>query len=246
MYASTLTIDNEFSMKLAIITGASAGIGRATALRFIEAGFEVINISRRSAHHEGIRDLLCDLASRSSRQSIANDLIEAARNASQICLVHNACRMAKDTAYECDSQDLETTLAINIVAPTELNQWLIPLMPQGSSVIFVGSTLSEKAVANAYSYVTSKHAAIGMMKAACQDLQGKGLHTCCICPGFTDTEMLRTHVGNSEEVLQAIAAMNTFGRMIEPEEIAATITWAHNSPVINGAVLHANLGQIES
>jgi len=84
------------------------------------------------------------------------------------------------------------------------------------------------------------------MKAACQDLQGKGLHTCCICPGFTDTEMLRTHVGNSEEVLQAIAAMNTFGRMIEPEEIAATITWAHNSPVINGAVLHANLGQIES
>lgn len=233
-------------MKVAIITGASAGIGRATALRFLEMGFEVINISRRSAGHEGIRDMLCDLASDASRRAIAADITSAVEQADEVCLVHNACRMAKDTVIQCDPDDLTTTLAVNVAAPNDINQWVIPNMPRGSSVVYVGSTLSEKAVANAFSYVTSKHATVGMMRATCQDLQGKGIHTCCICPGFTDTEMLRTHVGNSDEVLKAIAAMNTFGRMIEPEEIAATITWAHHNAVINGAVLHANLGQIES
>lgn len=233
-------------MKLAIITGASAGIGRATALRFLEEGFEVINVSRRSAHHESIRDINCDLSSAASRQAIATDLIEAVDSADQVCLIHNACRMAKDSVLACDPADLAITLAVNIEAPNQLNQWLLPLMPAGSSVIYVSSTLGEKAVAGAFSYVTSKHASIGMMRATCQDLQGKGIHTCSVCPGFTDTEMLRTHVGNDTQVLEAIAAMNTFGRMIAPEEIAATLSWAHHNPVINGSVLHANLGQIES
>ncbi|HSG59903.1 MAG TPA: SDR family oxidoreductase [Pseudomonadales bacterium] len=233
-------------MKLAIITGASAGIGRATALRFVEYGFDVINVSRRSAKHQSIRDLTCDLASPASINAIAADLIAAVEGAEEVCLVHNACRMAKDTALECDPDDLAVSLAVNIAAPNQINQWLLPILPAGSSLLYVGSTLSEKAVANAFSYVTSKHATVGMMRASCQDLQGKGIHTCCICPGFTDTEMLRTHVGQSQEVMQAIAAMNTFGRMIEPEEIAATLVWAHHNPVMNGAVLHANLGQIES
>jgi hypothetical protein len=57
--------------------------------------------------------------------------------------------------------------------------------------------------------------------------------------------MLRTHLQNDEELLRSLAAMNSFGRLIEPGEIAELIHWAHHNPVINGAVLHANLGQQE-
>ena len=135
---------------------------------------------------------------------------------------------------------------INLVAPQILNQVIIPLMKPGSSIIYIGSTLSEKAVANSYSYVVSKHALAGMMRATCQDLVGTGIHTCCICPGFTDTEMLRIHVGDDPEILQSIAAASTFNRLVEPGEIAETVKFAANNPVINGALLHANLGQIES
>ncbi|MEX2327799.1 MAG: SDR family oxidoreductase, partial [Pseudomonadales bacterium] len=78
-----------------------------------------------------------------------------------------------------------------------------------------------------------------------QDLAGKNIHTTCICPGFTDTEMLRAHVGDDEETLTAIAATSTFGRLVEPGEIAAAIWFAANNPVINGAVIHTNLGQVE-
>ena len=127
-----------------------------------------------------------------------------------------------------------------------LNQHLLPLMRTASSVLYIGSTLSEKAVANSFSYVTSKHAQLGMMRATCQDLMGSGIHTAMICPGFTDTEMLRTHLGNDPAVEAAVAGMNSFSRLIEPAEIAELVRWAHHNPVINGAVLHANLGQKES
>ena len=119
-------------------------------------------------------------------------------------------------------------------------------MPQRSSVLYIGSTLSEKAVPDSFSYVVSKHAQLGMMRATCQDLMGRGIHTALICPGFTDTEMLRTHLGSNPEVEQAIAGMNSFNRLIDPGEIAELIRWAHHNPVINGAVLHANLGQKEN
>ena len=58
--------------------------------------------------------------------------------------------------------------------------------------------------------------------------------------------MLRAHVGDSEDVLQAIGSMSSYGRLIEPDEIARSIEFAVGNPVINGSVIHANLGQIES
>ena len=117
-------------------------------------------------------------------------------------------------------------------------------MQAGSSILYVGSTLSEKAVPRSFSYVTTKHATIGMMRATCQDLAGSQIHTACICPGFTDTEMLRAHV--PDEAMESISAMSAFGRLVEPTEIAQALFWASDNAVINGSIIHANLGQIES
>jgi NAD(P)-dependent dehydrogenase (short-subunit alcohol dehydrogenase family) len=118
-------------------------------------------------------------------------------------------------------------------------------MSRGSAIIYVGSTLSEKAVPGSFSYVTSKHAVVGLMRSTCQDLIDTGIHTACICPGFTDTEMLQNIIKNDPTILEAIKAINGGGRLIKPEEIAQTIYFAANNPVINGAILHANLGQKE-
>ncbi len=65
----------------------------------------------------------------------------------------------------------------------------------------------------------------------------------CICPGFTDTEMLREHV--PDEAMEAVQAVSAYDRLIDPDEIAECLYWAANQPVINGSVIHANLGQIE-
>ena len=143
------------------------------------------------------------------------------------------------------AERLARVLQINVVAPQQLNRILLARMGSGSAIVYVGSTLGEKAVAGSCSYVVSKHALLGLMRATCQDLAGRGIHTACVCPGFTDTEMLRAHVGQDPAILGSLASGVTFGRLIAPVEVARTILFCAGNPVINGAVIHANLGQVE-
>jgi len=231
-------------MNTVIITGASKGIGRATASRFLDEGSRVINISRTESSLEGIENALMDLTA-----ADAEDMVSALTDTLEpgvIHLVHNAAKLTSESVRDADLAVYRSVVDINVIAPQILNAALLPKMTPGSSIIYVGSTLSEKAVPNSYSYVITKHATVGMMRATCQDLAGSGIHTACVCPGFTNTEMLRAHVGEAQDVLDAIAATSTFGRLIEPDEIAGTIHFAVTNPVINGAVIHANLGQIEN
>jgi len=230
-------------MRYLVITGGSAGIGARTAAHFLGAGYGVINLSRRPCPVADVTHLACDLGDPDFVTGIAQRLDAALSGAEAVTLVHNAARMTGDSAADTDSALLRDVLEVNLVAPNSLNRHCLPHMKPGSSIIYVGSTLSEKAVPNSFSYVVSKHATVGMMRATCQDLAGRGVHTACICPGFTDTEMLREHVPAS--AMDSVRAMSAFNRLIEPDEIAAAIHWAATNPVLNGAVIHANLGQIE-
>lgn len=231
-------------MKLAIITGASTGIGYAAALQFIEQGYTVINVSRREHDDPRVINLCTDLCDKPALIVLNQQLLSHVSQASEVALVHNAGYLFGDTAIAPNEAELEKTLAVNVWAPTLINKALLEHMPKTSSVLYIGSTLSEKAVAGSYSYALSKHAVAGMMKASCQDLFNLGIHSACICPGFTDTAMLREHIPDSD-VLRTIGANNGFLRLVEPNEIANLIVWAHQNPVINGAILHGHLGQKE-
>ena len=231
-------------MKTLLITGASKGIGLETARLFIDNGYRAINISRTAPPDDRSESHPIDLVSSEADARLAEVL--GTVEAGEITLVHNAASMINDSARDADTEAFRRVMDLNVTAPQILNQAVIPKMGAGSSILYIGSTLSEKAVANTFSYVTSKHAIIGMMRATCQDFAGSGIHTACICPGFTDTEMLRIHVGEDEAVLDSIAGLCTFNRLIAPAEIASTIYFAATNPVINGSVIHANLGQVES
>ena len=230
-------------MPCLVITGASSGIGLATAAVFIESGYTVINLSRSACDVDGVTNITCDLADPNFLPDIETTLLAGIAEADTLCLVHNAARLAHDCVAEISPEELRNVYEINLIAPTVLNRTLLPSMSPGSSILYVGSTLGEKAVPGSFSYVTSKHASIGMMRATCQDLAGSGVHTACINPGFTDTEMLRDHI--PADVMAEIAQMSAYGRLIEPSEIARTLLFAAQTPVINGSVMNANLGQIE-
>ncbi len=230
-------------MKLCILTGGSVGIGAAAAERFANAGYTVINLSRRPCPILNVTHLRADLSDPDFMGDIATTLLKAIAPATSIVLVHNAGLLMNDAVGQLGSDALRRSLEVNVVASNTLNNLVIPRMPTGSCVLYVGSTLSEKAVAGTASYVIAKHAVVGLMRATCQDLAGREIHTACICPGFTDTEMLREHV--PADALESIAGASTFGRLIKPEEIANVLLLAAQNPVLNGAVIHANLGQIE-
>jgi NAD(P)-dependent dehydrogenase (short-subunit alcohol dehydrogenase family) len=232
--------------KVLIITGASRGIGRATAQLFVEQGFQVYNLSRSPSDVAGVEQIDVDLGSPNWSESAKLPLLRAIAGATQTVLVHNAGANIKDSLNHFDAADFRRVMEINVVAPALLSSLLLPEMRPGSSIIYVGSTLSEIAVPNSCAYVTSKHALLGLMRSTCQDLAGSGIHTACVCPGFTDTEMLREHVGNNAEILQSLAKGVAYGRLIEPQEIARAILFCAENPVLNGSVLHANLGQVQA
>lgn len=231
--------------KVLVISGASKGIGFATAERFLEQGYSVINLSRSPCSLPGVSNLAIDLADPTWPGKHANKLLDQVGQAEQLVLVHNAAVMAKDSTRDLQAQALRDVLEVNVIAAAELNRLLLPHMKPGSSVLYIGSTLATKAVANTCSYVISKHALIGQMRASCQDLAGMQIHTACICPGFTDTEMLRTHLGDDPSVYASITSGVTQGRLITATEIAETVWFCSQNAVINGAVIDANLGQVE-
>lgn len=228
--------------KLAIITGASRGIGLATATRFLSEGWEVWNLSRSPCVLDGVVNYACNLTDSAEVQAVAANLALAIY--ARISLVHNAALTCKDNCYNATEANLARLFQVNVIAPQLLNAALLPRLPQTSSVIFIGSTLSERGVPESLSYTTTKHALAGLMKATCQDLAGSGIHTCLICPGMTDTQMLREEVFPDAATLQeAVSGAVLFGRLVAPEEIADLAFFCSNNPAINGSVIHANLGQ---
>ncbi len=233
--------------KFLVITGGSSGIGLATAKLFIENQFQVINLSRNSCPLNSVVNIQIDLKEPGLESRLQQELIPKLEQPTTIILVHNAACLDKDNVANIAADNFRDILEINLVAPTILNRIFLPLMSPGSAIIYVGSTLSEKAIPGALSYVTSKHAIVGLMRATCQDLieMDPGIHTACICPGFTDTPMLRYRANYDETIIEQIKSMNGQNRLIEPIEIAKTIYFAATNSVLNGAIIHANLGQKE-
>lgn len=229
---------------LVVITGASKGIGKETANLFAKNGFKVFNLSRGKSDNPQIQNILLDLVNTDDK-TIQQSVLSQMPKQGRIILVHNASICYNDTVETFNLQDWQTTLRLNVTIPALLSQWLLPHMSPQSAIVFVGSTLSEKAVANTCSYTVSKHAVAGLMRSLCQDLAGRSIHTCCVCPGITDTEMLRGRVGNNATLLAKLAQVQSDGRLLNPDEIAEAIFMAATHSVFNGAVLHANGGQIE-
>jgi len=232
--------------KTLVISGASKGIGHATASLFLEKGYRVINLSRSKPDLHGVIHLPADLSDVRGVDLISAALLKETAGSDIITLIHNAAMMAKDNITTVQPQVMQQTFQLNVIAAAQLNQVLLPQMKPGSSILYVASTLAEKAVAGTCSYVASKHAQLGLMRSTCQDLFGRSIHTAAVCPGLTDTEMLREHAQHNTQVLASMAALSSYNRLVKPEEIAYTLFFCAQNPAINGGVLHANLGQRES
>lgn len=227
-------------MRTAIVSGGSSGIGAAICKRFLDEAWQVVSLSRRKPALSDVRHVEIDLAEPLWPADLLENIV-ASQDNGQFALIHNAAEFRHDQAFRVDEAYLQRAFNLMVLAPARLNQLIAPCMGRGSAILYIGSTLSEIAVPQAFSYVAIKHATIGMMRATQQDFSGGDVHSCCICPGVTATPMV---LANTAINVSFLRDRVSFGRLVAPEEIAALVHFCAVSPALNGAVLHANLGQI--
>jgi NAD(P)-dependent dehydrogenase (short-subunit alcohol dehydrogenase family) len=227
-----------------VITGGSHGIGRATAETFLQDGWRVVSLSRTQCDNRSVRTILVDLSDQNLPSGgWREELKQQCDGSSRVCVVHNAGQFVRDDVDKVDLEFLHRAFRLMVVAPCVVNEILLPMLGDRSSLIYVGSTLGELGVPHAFSYISIKHAVIGMMRATQQDLSGRGVHTCCVCPGVTATRMVTGDAARPDDFAQTRVSMR---RLLQPGEVADVIRFAADNPSINGAVIHANLGQENS
>ena len=164
------------------------------------------------------------------------------KHAEIISFVHCAGITTSDTIEDFDEYHLRTISEINVFSALKLLNYLVPFMKKNSSAILLGSNLSYIGVPNSLSYTISKHALLGLMRSISKDLAYKEIYSCCICPGFVETDMLRGLAKSRNVDMNDFKAIQLIHRFIEPKEIAELIYFCSEHPIVNGSLIQANLG----
>lgn len=214
--------------KVALVTAAGQGIGRATAERFIAEGAEVIATDQKPELLQGLActQLRMDVLDKGAIESVVGSLRRVDILFNCAGFVHHG------TILECSDSDWEFSFNLNVRSMYWTMRAVIPKMLEqgGGSILNVSSVASSiKGVPNRFVYSATKAAVIGMTKAVAADYVGHGIRANAICPGTVDSPSWRARVaeqasrlGQSEaEVQQAFIARQPMGRVGRPEEVAA-------------------------
>lgn len=244
----------DLSEKVIYITGASRGIGRACALRFIEAGANVIVHARDKTH---LNLLLSATDAVSDRViSVSYDVVDAdaMRSAFQLILtrfgkldafVNNAGIMENAVLGMITREQLEKTLAVNLEAAILHMQFASRLMQRNKSgsIVNLGSIVGERGAPGQVAYAASKAGLVGATRAAAKELAPQGIRVNALVPGFINTDM---NAGHSSEKRASIVANIGMGRMGTPDEVAdaALFLVSDLSKYITGQTLGVDGGMV--
>lgn len=204
---------------LALVTGASSGIGLAIARRLLEDGWQVLGLSRTPAdlgdspHHE---HLPLDL---SRPDGLADAVTEALAGRPVQALVHAAGFMRVGRLGELDGEDLQAMWRVHVQAAEVLANALAPGMTEGGRIVLIGSRASA-GVANRSQYGATKAAMVAMARAWAAELAPRRITCNVVAPAATLTPMLADPARAGER-----PRMPPIGRYIEPEEVAAAVAF---------------------
>lgn len=220
--------------KTALVTGASRGIGRAAAMALAKAGGQVLvhygrNVVEARSVVEQIKaeggraeTIGADLSDPMGAQRLASKVREIVGERLDI-LVANAGVSKAATIEETTIEDFDNLFAVNVRAPFFLIQQLLPILKEGSSVIFTSSLAAHAAVGNLSAYAATKGAIDTLVKHFALILGIKGVRVNAVAPGVVETDM--SNFARTEAGREFTLSMQALKRVAQPEDIAGAIAF---------------------
>jgi 3-oxoacyl-[acyl-carrier protein] reductase len=239
--------------KTALITGASRGIGRATALALAGAGAQVlVHYSSSEAEADAVvaeiraaggraQQVGADLALKDGPHTLAQQVRAIVGDRLDI-LVANAGVSKGATLEETQVEDFDRLFAVNVRAPYFLVQQLLPILREGSSIIFLGSLAARAAVGNISAYAATKGAIDTLVTHFAAALGPRGIRVNAVAPGIVATDMSNfTKTDAGRDYAFSIQALK---RLAQPEDIAGAIAFLASDEArwVNGDTLRVDGG----
>ena len=222
------------SGKTALVTGASRGIGRASALALAAAGATVlVHYGQAAAEAEAVvaeirakgghaQAIAADMSHPEGPHTLARQVREIAGDGLHI-LVANAGITKSATFEDTTVEDFDRLFAVNVRAPFFLVQQLLPVLKEGSSVVLVSSLAARAAVGTIAAYASTKGAIDTLVKQLAAALGPRGIRVNAVAPGVVATDM--SNFTKTDAGRDFTLGMQALKRIAEPDDIAGVVAF---------------------
>lgn len=242
--------------KVAFVTGAGSGIGRASSMALAERGAIVAVCDIAESRHETVKLIEAaggqavayelDIADEAAVKRVIESIVE---RFGSLDIAHNNAGMAGIAARldEWDVSMFEKVLDVNTVGTFACMKYeLAQMLKQGGgSIINTASTAGMGGTPMMSGYVASKHAVVGLTKTAAVDYAKDNIRVNAVCPASTRTPMIMDWIGGDKAMEAMHNASQPIGRMGLPEEVGSAVLWLGSdaSSFITGVILPVDGGQ---
>ncbi len=249
-------------MSVALVTGASQGIGAACALALSNAGHRVALVARDEEALRRVADSLpgealvipADLLGPAAPDAVFAR-VEEAWGPVELLVVNAGASMSAPLVATTD-EDWQWMLDLNLTAPFRCLRRALPAMTSAGfgRIVVIASVAGKVGGARIAAYTASKHGVLGLVRTAAAEVARSGVTVNAVCPGYVDTPMTDTSVANiaagtgrsEDDARRILENMQPIGRLVTVEEVAAAVMLCVDNGAVNGQGLNVDGGAVQS